>query len=97
MPSARALSIDTGSADPGAPSTYAAVLPADHVNVGITDPKLGRALLRQQRAAAAEPVLQQAQQILGAQPGPESTWLKAVREDLATVQQRAADGRERPH
>ncbi|HTM34311.1 MAG TPA: tetratricopeptide repeat protein [Vicinamibacterales bacterium] len=76
---------------------YAAVLPADHVNVGIADAKLGRALLRQQRAAAAEPVLQQAQQILGAQPGPESTWLKAVREDLATVQQRAADGRERPH
>ena len=34
---------------------YAAVLPADHVNVGIAQAKLGRALLRQRRAARPKP------------------------------------------
>jgi serine/threonine-protein kinase len=73
---------------------YAAVLPADHVNFGIAQAKLGRALLRQRRQREAEVVLQQAETILSRQPGPESTWLKATREDLAAVRQTAEGGRE---
>ena len=65
---------------------YAEVLPAGHVNFGIAQAKLGRALLRQKRAAEAEAALKQAEQILSRQPGPESTWLKAAREDLAQIE-----------
>ena len=72
---------------------YAKVLPPDHVNVGIAKAKLGRTLLRQQRGGEAEPVLQQAEELLSRQPGPESTWLKSAREDLASVRQSADTGR----
>jgi serine/threonine-protein kinase len=64
---------------------YAAVLPADHVNVGIGQAKLGRALLRQRRDREAAAALQLADDILSRQPGPESTWLKSTREDLASI------------
>jgi hypothetical protein len=40
-------------------------------------------------------VLQQAETILSRQPGPESTWLKATREDLASVRTSAEGNRER--
>ena len=66
---------------------YARVLPTDHVNVGIAQAKLGRALLRQRRGREAENALQQAEDILARQPGPESTWLKSTREDLASIRQ----------
>ena len=72
---------------------YAEVLPPDHVNVGIAKAKLGRTLLRQQRGGEAEPLLQQAEELLSRQPGPESTWLKSAREDLASVRQSADGGR----
>lgn len=72
---------------------YAAVLPADHVNVGIAQAKLGRALLRQRRAAEAEAILQQAEQLLSRQPTPSSTWLNSAREDLASARQRAQNTR----
>ena len=72
---------------------YAEVLPPDHVNVGIAKAKLGRTLLRQQRGGEAEPLLQQAEELLSRQPGPESTWLKSAREDLASVRQNADGGR----
>jgi eukaryotic-like serine/threonine-protein kinase len=71
---------------------YAKVLPADHVNVGIAQAKLGRALLRQQRVRTAGIVLEQSEAILSRQPGPESAWLKTAREDLATVRGSAASG-----
>ena len=73
---------------------YARVLPADHVNVGIAQAKLGRALLRQRRGREAENALQQAEDILGRQPGPESTWLKSTREDLASIRQTTEGSRE---
>ena len=71
---------------------YAAVLPADHVNVGIAQAKLGRALLRQRRAREAEVALLQAEEILSRQPGPESTWLKSAREELAAIHRPADPG-----
>ncbi|MEZ5293226.1 MAG: tetratricopeptide repeat protein [Vicinamibacterales bacterium] len=73
---------------------YAEVLPDDHPNVAITRMKLGRALLRQQQFDKARSHLEAAERILAAQPGPESTWLKAAREDLAVVRARseATDG-----
>jgi tetratricopeptide (TPR) repeat protein len=64
---------------------YTQVLPAGHVNFGIAQAKLGRALLRQKRTIEAATALQEAEQILSRQPGPESTWLKATREDLAQL------------
>jgi serine/threonine-protein kinase len=73
---------------------YAEVLPADHVNVGIAQAKLGRALLRQKRSGEAETTLRQAEAILSRQPGPESTWLKSAREDLTAVRHPSDVGRE---
>jgi eukaryotic-like serine/threonine-protein kinase len=64
---------------------YKGVVPDDHVNVGIATVKLGRAILRQHRADEARPLLEAAEGILAKQPGPESTWLKAARDDLASI------------
>lgn len=72
---------------------YDDVLPDDHVNIGIAQGKLGRTLLRLQRGPEAEPVLQQAERLLSRQPGPESTWLKAAREDLVLLRQSTESGR----
>ncbi|MGE0816300.1 MAG: tetratricopeptide repeat protein [Vicinamibacterales bacterium] len=69
---------------------YAEVLPDAHPNVAITRMKLGRTLLRQQRFDEARSHLEAAERVLAAQPGPESTWLKAAREDLAVVRARSA-------
>jgi serine/threonine-protein kinase len=69
---------------------YAEVLPDTHPNVAITRMKLGRTLLRQQRFDEARSHLEAAERVLAAQPGPESTWLKAAREDLAVVRARSA-------
>ncbi|MEZ5284768.1 MAG: tetratricopeptide repeat protein [Vicinamibacterales bacterium] len=66
---------------------YAGVLPDDHLNVAISRSKLGRALVRQGRREEAAPFLARAEAVLRGQPGPESSWLKATREDLAILQQ----------
>ena len=61
---------------------YRGILADDHVNVGITRIKLGRALLRQRRyaEAAAESL---GYQILIKQANPGVSFLKAARTDLA--------------
>lgn len=64
---------------------YATSLPPDHLNVGVAMGKLGRSVLRQKRVAEARPLLERAEQVLAKQPGGESTWLKAAREDLASL------------
>lgn len=61
-------------------------LPPDHREIGAVLAKLGRAQLRQRRSREAEPHLVRAIQILEKQPGPESTWLRSAREDLATIE-----------
>jgi serine/threonine-protein kinase len=66
-------------------AAFKGVVPDDHVNVAIAKVKLGRAILRQHRPGDARPLLEAAEPILAAQPGPESTWLKAAREDLALL------------
>ncbi len=64
---------------------YRGVLPADHLNIAVTRAKLGRTLLRQAQFTAAAAELQAAIPVLERQPGPESSWLKAARADLADV------------
>jgi serine/threonine-protein kinase len=64
---------------------FKGVVPDDHLNVAISRVKLGRAILRQHRPEEARPYLEGAERVLAAQPGPESTWLKAAREDLAQL------------
>lgn len=66
-------------------SIYADALPADHLNVAIARGKLGRALLRQRRYGEARAQLMAAADVLERQPDPPSSWLKAAREDLATL------------
>lgn len=61
------------------------VLPADHLNVAVARSKLGRALLRQTRAAEARAELEAALPVLEKQPGGPSSSLVAVREDLDAI------------
>ena len=58
---------------------------ADHLNTGIARTKLGRALVRQQRYREAENHLLAGYAILTRQTSPSVSWLRAAREDLATV------------
>jgi serine/threonine-protein kinase len=64
---------------------FAITLPADHLNVGITSIKLGRALLRQNRVGEAENHSLAGYRILSKQTSPSVTWLKTAREDLAAI------------
>jgi hypothetical protein len=71
------------------------VLPAEHREIGVATSKLGRSLLRQRRPREAEPLLLRAIAILEKQPGPESTWLRSAREDLAALQRHWGSGTDR--
>lgn len=58
---------------------------AGHVNTGVAQVRLGRTLVRQGRFEEAEPHLTAGYQVLVKQTGSPATWLRAAREDLATV------------
>ena len=62
---------------------YDGLLAPDHVNVGITRIKLGRALLRQRRYAEAAAESLAGYEILIKQANPGVSFLKAARTDLA--------------
>jgi serine/threonine-protein kinase len=62
---------------------YQGMLADDHVNVGITRIKLGRALLRQRRYADAAAESFAGYQILIKQTNPGVSFLRAARTDLA--------------
>ncbi len=64
---------------------FGQTLPANHLNVAITSIKLGRTLLRQDRAREAEGYSLAGYRILSAQANPSVSWLKAAREDLASI------------
>jgi serine/threonine-protein kinase len=64
---------------------YAKTLPAEHINVGITNIKLGRALLRQQKYVEAELHSLQGYTILSKQANPSVGWLKNARTDLGEI------------
>ncbi len=61
---------------------FSATLPADHLNLGIARIKLGRTLLRQGRAAAAERETLAGHAILEKQLEPSVSFLTAARKDL---------------
>jgi serine/threonine-protein kinase len=61
---------------------YAATLPADHLYVGITRLKLGRAFLKARRYAEAERESRVAYDIVSKQPEPPQKWLGIARTDL---------------
>lgn len=64
---------------------YAKTLPPDHLNVAITQIKLGRALLRQNRFKEAEGETLAGYRILSKQAKPSVTWLQQARKDLAEI------------
>jgi serine/threonine-protein kinase len=64
---------------------YVGTIAPDHLNVGITNIKLGRALLRQQRCAEAEPHTLQGYTILSKQASPSVSWLRNARTDLVAI------------
>ena len=64
---------------------YGQTLPNGNVNEAITRIKLGRALLRQHRAAEAEPETLAGYQILTKQNSPTVSWLQTARQDLAAI------------
>jgi serine/threonine-protein kinase len=61
---------------------YATTLAPDHLNVGIARIKLGRALLRQGRHAAAKAETLGGYDLLRKQMNPSVSWLRKAREDL---------------
>jgi tetratricopeptide (TPR) repeat protein len=66
---------------------YAKTLPPDHLNVAITQIKLGRSLLRQNRFKEAETETLAGYRILSKQAKPSVTWLQQARKDLAAIYQ----------
>jgi serine/threonine-protein kinase len=64
---------------------YAQTLPPDHVNVGITTIKLGRALLRQRRFAEAVKESTAGYEIVKKQTSPSIGWLQNARRDLVAA------------
>ena len=64
---------------------YATLLSPEHLNIGIAEAKLGRALLRQRRFQQAEVHLVTAQDIFTRQPKSSLVWLRTAREDLIAV------------
>jgi serine/threonine-protein kinase len=64
---------------------YAQTLPADHLNVGIAQIKLGRALLRQGRFAEAVTQTTAGYEIVAKQTTPSIGWLQNARRDLVAA------------
>lgn len=62
---------------------YKETLPADNVNIGIAEVKLGRAVLRQNRFKDAEPETMAGYDILSKQSSPSTSFIRAARKDLA--------------
>ena len=62
---------------------YKETLPADNVNLGIAQIKLGRTLLRQNRYKDAEPETLAGYEILNKQSSPSTSFIRAARKDLA--------------
>jgi len=60
-------------------------LSADHLNTGVAQLRLGRALLREHRDGEAEAHLLAGYEIIGKQTSPSISWLQTARQDLVTL------------
>jgi tetratricopeptide (TPR) repeat protein len=64
---------------------YAGTLPAHHLNVGITNVKLGHALVNEKKYVEAEGHLLSGYEILTKQANPQVSYLRNARTDLVTA------------
>jgi serine/threonine-protein kinase len=64
---------------------FSETLPADHLNMGIAQIKLGRALLRQSQYSEAETHILSGYAILSKQANPSVSFLQKARQDLISV------------